>query len=131
METFQLFAESLIPVISAFLMGLVPVVVLVIGHYLKKWAGVHITERQRYMLEDIARDAVAYAEEQARNAAACDVKPSSTLKMKYAMDFASEQMLELGIPQMTASALRNLIEAKLNNSRPEEGTRCKTLESLP
>lgn len=124
MEFLTSLADTLLPILGMVLMGLVPVFVGVIAHYVRKWTGVQISNKQRQQIEDLAYDAVAYAEEQAHKyykANGGTEKLSSDDKMRAATDFVARQAIELDLPGMAIDALRDLVEARLGEGRNNEG----------
>ena len=122
MEFLNELAMAMLPIVALFLMGLVPIALGAIGHYVKKWTGARLSDIQRGQIEGLAYDAVNFAEEQAHKyLKSTGEKLSSDDKMKAAIDFIAKQAIELNLPGVAIAALRDLVEARLGEGRGNEG----------
>jgi len=119
---FQNLLDQLLPIAVVFITGLVPVVLLVIRVYVKRWLDVELSAKQMGMIESLTYDAVNYAEEQASKAIKEGVPaPSKRTKLDTASDFLIDHAREQGLPEMATHLVKERIEAALGNTRQIEG----------
>ena len=108
--------SQVVDILYAVILGLVPVAVLVIRAYAKKWLDVKLSDQQSWMLENLTAQAVNYAEEQASKLIKEGVdKPSRKTKLDYAFDYLVSHARDARLPELGTEIVREKIEAHLGS----------------
>jgi len=114
-------AEELLPVVVTILVSVLSVLGTVAVYYLKKWAGITVSDRQRSMFALLALDAVGYTEEQARKALkAKDKTPDSDTKRELAVKYMVNHAREMGLPEMARDRIVEIVESALMDTRSDD-----------
>lgn len=119
---YQNLLDQLLPIVVVFLTGLVPVVLLVIRAYAKRWLDADISEKQSWQIETLVRDAISFAEEQASKAIKEGVPaPSRRSKLDSASDYLIKHARAAGLPEIATELIAEKIESSLGAGRDVEG----------
>lgn len=118
MDVVMLIVEkAVIPFLAAVLLAVLPLLLRKLVSLLEAKTKLKLSQDRKELLDKIARDAVAYAEQQALNAVTQKRgKMKSHEKAAAAVEWALSHADELGLDDVAEQAVVDLIEAKVGES---------------
>jgi len=120
MSWVQVVVEFLLPTLATLLLAVLLPVTHKFGAMLTAKVGVEKAIRLQQMLETLAIEGIHSAAETARNALRQgEPRIGGAAKLELALGYVQKRLDELGVVDMAAARLRELIEAKLHYERPE------------